>query len=121
MRLGRFPLVGRDTLILTTRGRRSGRDTSTPLFFASDGRRLYVAASFAGSGQPPNWYLNLRAHPEVGVESRIGRGRYRARILGQGEATATWPRLDEVYPTFAKYRQRSSRAIDVVELSPLGP
>ncbi len=116
--LGRFKLVGQDSLILTTRGRRTGRETSTPLFYAEDSGRLYVAGSFAGSGQPPNWYCNLLAHPDVGVETRRSRGRYRARVVAEAEAAALWPRLDAVYPTFARYRGRTSRVLPIVELTP---
>lgn len=119
--LGRFSLIGQDALILTTRGRRTGRDTSTPLFYAEHDGRLYVAGSFAGSGQPPNWYRNLVAHPEVRVETRRTRGRYTARVVDEGEAVALWAKLDAVYPTFAKYRKRTRRVIHIVELSPLTP
>jgi deazaflavin-dependent oxidoreductase (nitroreductase family) len=119
LKLGRFQLVGQDSLILTTRGRKSGRETSTPLFYAEEGGRLYVAASFAGSGAPPNWYLNLSGHPEVTVETRRSRGPYRARTLDAEEAARVWPKLDAVYPTFARYRARTKRVIPVVELSPV--
>ena len=117
--LGRFGLVGAHSLILTTRGRRTGRETSTPLFYAAEQGVLYVAASFAGSGQPPNWFLNLVVHPEVGVEMGRVRGRYQARVLAEAEAVMIWPKLDEVYPTFAAYRGRTSRVIHLVELTPL--
>ena len=63
--LGRSRLIGQDTLILTTCGRKTGTETSTPLFCAEDAARLYVAGSFDGSGTPPNWYVDLTAHPEV--------------------------------------------------------
>jgi deazaflavin-dependent oxidoreductase (nitroreductase family) len=116
---GHFHLIGEDTLILTTCGRKTGRATSTPLFHADVEGRLYVAASFAGSDPPPNWYLNLTAHPEVTVETRRSRGRYVARTLGTDEAGGFWPKLDAIYPTYAKYRKRTSRVIPVVELSPL--
>jgi F420H(2)-dependent quinone reductase len=119
LRLGRFRLIGQDSLVLTTRGRKTGRPTATPLFYAEDGNRLYVAASFAGSGTPPNWYLNLVADPDVTVETRCSHGRYRARALGAAEATAVWPKLDAVYPTFAKYRRRTHRVIPIIELTPL--
>jgi deazaflavin-dependent oxidoreductase (nitroreductase family) len=78
-----------------------------------------VAGSFAGSGQPPNWYLNLVAHPDVMVATRTSEGRYRARVVDEAETAALWPKLDAVYPTFATYRQRTSRVIHIVELSPL--
>jgi len=117
--LGRFRLIGQDSLILTTRGRRTGHETSTPLFYAAEGGRLYVAGSFAGSGQPPNWYRNLLAHPEVGVETRRSRRRHRARIVDEVEAATLWTKLDAIYPTFAKYRKRTSRVIHIVELTPI--
>ena len=117
--LGRFRLVGQDSLLLTTRGRRTGRETSTPLFYAEDRGRLYVAGSFAGSGQAPNWYRNLLAHPEVAVETRHSRGRYIARVVDEAQAAALWPKLDAIYPTFATYRRRTSRVIHIVELSPV--
>jgi F420H(2)-dependent quinone reductase len=117
--LGRFQLIGQDSLILTTRGRRTGRETSTPLFYAEGDARLYVAASFAGSGQPPNWYRNLLAHPEVGIETRRGRGHYNARVVDEAEAAQLWPKLDAIYPTFAKYRTRTRRVIHIVELTPI--
>ena len=121
LRLGRFRLIGEDSLILTTRGRRSGRATSTPLFYAREGDRLYLAGSFAGSGEPPNWFLNLQACPDVSVETRTSRGPYRARIVSDFEAASLWPQLDAVYPTYAKYRQRTTRVIHIVELSPAPP
>lgn len=117
--LGRSRLIGQDSLILTTRGRKTGRETATPLFYAEDSGRLYVAGSFAGSGTPPNWYLNLVADPEVTVETRRSRGLYRARTVNAEEAARLWPKLDAVYPTFAKYRSRTNRVIPVIELSPL--
>ena len=117
--LGRFKLIGEDSLILTTRGGRTGRETSTPLFYAADGARLYVAASFAGSGQPPNWYRNLLADPNVAVETRRSRGRYSARVVDAAEAAVLCPRLDAIYPTFAQYRTRTSRVIQIVELTPI--
>ena len=119
LRLGRFRLIGEDSLILTTTGRKTGRPTSTPLFYAEHDGRLYVAASFAGSGTPPNWYLNLTAQPEVTAEVRGVGCRYRARTVDAVEARQLWPQLDAVYPTFARYRTRTSRTIPVVELTPL--
>jgi deazaflavin-dependent oxidoreductase (nitroreductase family) len=115
-RFGRTQLIGGDALILTTRGRKTGHDTSTPLFYARDADRLLVAASFAGSGVLPGWYRNLVAHPDVQVTTSGRTERYRARTLDDAEADAAWPKLLAVYPTFARYRQRALRTIPVVEL-----
>ena len=117
-RFGRTTLIGGDALLLTTRGRKTGRDGSTPLFYAREADRLLVAASFAGSGTPPGWYLNLLAHPDARVTIDGRTGRYRARTLDPAEADAAWPRLLSVYPTFARYRRRARRTIPLVELRP---
>lgn len=109
-------LIGGDALILTTRGRKTGKETSTPLFYARDADRLLIAASFAGSGVPPGWYLNLVAHPGVQATTRGRTEWYRARTLSDADAEAAWPKLLAVYPTFARYRRRAKRTIPVVEL-----
>jgi deazaflavin-dependent oxidoreductase (nitroreductase family) len=115
-RFGRVKLIGEDALILTTRGRRSEKETSTPLFYAADADRILIAASFAGSGTLPGWYLNLVAHPEVQATIDGRTERFRARQLTDGEAEAVWPKLLAVYPTFARYRRRAIRKIPVIEL-----
>lgn len=115
-RFRRAKLIGGDALILTTRGRKTGKETATPLFYARDVDRLLIAASFAGSGVPPGWYLNLLAHPDVQATTSGHTERYRARTLSDAEADAAWPKLLAVYPTFARYRQRARRTIPVLEL-----
>jgi deazaflavin-dependent oxidoreductase (nitroreductase family) len=115
-RFGRSRLIGGDALLLTTRGRKTGNDTSTPLFYARDADRLLVAASYAGSGVLPGWYRNLVAHPDVQVTTGGRTARYRARTLDEAEADAVWPKLLAVYPTFARYRRRALRTIPLVEL-----
>ena len=118
-RFGRTKLVGGDALILTTRGRKTGRPTSTPLFYAKNDGKILIAASFAGSGTPPGWYLNLVAHPEVDAAIDGRTARYVARTLSPQQAEAAWPKLTAVYPTFERYRKRSKRVIPVVELAPV--
>lgn len=117
-RFGRTELVGDDTLVLTTRGWRTGRETSTPLFYAREDGGLLVAASFAGSGRPPVWYKNLVVHPDVKVVVDGRTVPHRAATLTAAEADAAWPRLVAVYPTFTRYRKRALRTIPIVRLVP---
>lgn len=114
-------VLGTDTLVLTTRGRRSGQPRSTPLYYVRHDAHLYIAASFAGRDTPPNWYLNLLAHPEVTVDAGGADGIYRARILNPAEAQAIWPQLIATYPPFARYQRRTTRIIPVIELTRLEP
>jgi deazaflavin-dependent oxidoreductase (nitroreductase family) len=115
-RFRRAKLIGDDALILATRGRKTGKETSTLLFYARDADRLLIAASFAGSGVLPGWYLNLVAQPDVQATINGRTERYRARTLSDAEAEAAWPKLLAVYPTFSRYRRRARRTKPVGEL-----
>jgi deazaflavin-dependent oxidoreductase (nitroreductase family) len=112
---GRGPLSA-DLLVLTTRGRVSGKQRSTSLLYFDRGPRRYVVASFAGSDHPPAWYLNLVADPHVTVELNGKRSDALARELEQDEADALWPTLDAIFPPFVEYRERTSRRIPVIEI-----
>jgi deazaflavin-dependent oxidoreductase (nitroreductase family) len=110
--------LGAETLVLTTRGRKTGQSRSTPLYYVRHGDHLYIAASFAGRDEPPNWYLNLVAHSNVKVDAAGARGTYRARVLDPAEATAMWPELVATNPPYARYQRRTTRTIPVIELIP---
>jgi deazaflavin-dependent oxidoreductase (nitroreductase family) len=114
------PGAFRSTLILTTRGRRTGRETSTPLLHVERDGNLYVVASFGGNDVAPGWYRNLVADPEVRVERGGGRSEsYRARTLSSEESGKVWPDLLKLYPAYAGYQKKTTRVIPVVELTPL--
>ena len=104
------------TLLLTTVGRTSGLDRTTPLVFVRDGER-YVVANARPAGERSNpWVANLRA---AGV-ARVKLGRrtmhVTARELDGVDADAWWPVLDEVWPAFGEhYRATGERAVFVLE------
>ena len=115
---GGFGPFDRSICILTTRGRRSGRDKAKPLCYYEQGDRLYVVASYGGSDPPPAWYVNLRANPEVQVEVAFSRKRYRARALGDTEARPLWNEILKRNSAYGDYQRRTDRKIPIVELSP---
>ena len=67
-------------LLLTTTGRKSGNEWTTPLIYDKDGDDVIVVASKGGAPRDPDWYRNLSVHPEVGVQIK-GDG-FRARAAG---------------------------------------
>jgi deazaflavin-dependent oxidoreductase (nitroreductase family) len=69
--------AGRDLLLLTTIGAKSGRPRTSPLLSFTDNNRLYVIASQAGASNHPGWYHNLLANPDATVE--IGNERFPVR------------------------------------------
>ncbi len=116
-RFGGAGFLGEDTLILTTRGRRTGEPRSTPVYYVEHGGHRYIAASFAGSDTPPHWFLNLVAQPTVGVDIRGQSSAHTARVLPPEEAARIWPKLVALYPTFRRYQERTHRRIPVIELT----
>ncbi len=78
--------MGERTLLLTTKGRKTGRENTKPLFYVEDGGRLYIVASYGGNDAPPAWYVNLIANPEVTVESGSSKRSYIARSMPPAEA-----------------------------------
>src|SRR5262245_61137576 len=72
-------------LLLTVTGRKSGKRFTTPLIYLEDGDDLVVVASKGGLPADPDWYLNLRAHPEVEVQVGARVEPRRARIATAAE------------------------------------
>ena len=107
---------GRDLLLLTTTGRKSGKQHTTPIVYTRDGDRLLVYASKAGAPKHPDWYLNLEADPHVVVE--VGDERYDATAtpLEGEERDRQYAAQAERVPTFAKYQEGTTRVIPVVAL-----
>lgn len=111
-------MFGINTLVLTTRGRVTGRPRSTPVNYVEQGGVWFIAASFAGNDTPPRWYLNLRAHPDVVIEVGARRIACTARVLTDDEAASVWPALIAMDPLFTAYRARVARRIPLVALAP---
>ncbi len=110
--------LGRQVLLLTTRGRRSGRERTVPLQFFPDGDHMIVVAANSGLPSPPAWYLNLTADPRARVEVMDRTLRVRAEELSVEEAAAFWPCVLQVDPTYASYPKRTSRRIPLIRLIP---
>src|SRR5215216_2208525 len=57
-------MVKSPVLLLTTTGRKSGKQRTTPLLYIKDGDNLAIVASNGGADRPPTWWLNLKGNPE---------------------------------------------------------
>ena len=107
---------GRDLLLLTTKGRKTGREYTTPIAFTRDGDRLLVYASQGGAPTHPDWYLNLEHDPHVAVE--VGPERYDAIAMpleGEERDREFAAQAARVH-AFEEYQERTSRVIPVVAL-----
>jgi deazaflavin-dependent oxidoreductase (nitroreductase family) len=107
---------GVPTLLLTTRGRRSGEPRTTPLIYGRAGERYLVVASRGGAPTHPDWYQNLAADPEVQVQVMADRFKARARTASVAEKPALWKTMTSIWPPYDEYQARTTREIPVVIL-----
>jgi deazaflavin-dependent oxidoreductase (nitroreductase family) len=105
-------------LLLTTRGRKTGKERTTPLLYIADGGSYVVVASNGGAPRHPAWFLNLQAEPDAVLQVRGDRHRVRARVAAPEERDRYWPQLDAIYRWYASYRKKTTREIPLVVLEP---
>ncbi|MQY08148.1 nitroreductase/quinone reductase family protein [Actinomadura macrotermitis] len=109
---------GMPTLLLTTRGRRTGTLRRTALIYGeAEGRHLLVASN-GGSDQDPAWYLNLTADPEVNVQVGAEKFPAHARTASPDEKQKLWPVMTAVFPTYDTYQTKSTRDLPLIILEP---
>lgn len=106
-------------LLLTTRGRRTGRELTMPLIFGRSGGSYILVASKGGAPNHPAWYLNLVDNPEVGVQVKAEKFKARARTITGAARAAVWKQMVELYSPYDAYQRKTQREIPLVALDPL--
>jgi deazaflavin-dependent oxidoreductase (nitroreductase family) len=104
------------TLLLVTRGRRSGKLRRTALAYGEHDGRYVVVASNGGATRHPAWYLNLVEDRAVQVQVRDDRFAARARDARADERPALWRLMTSLSPALEDYQRQSGREIPVVIL-----
>jgi deazaflavin-dependent oxidoreductase (nitroreductase family) len=100
--------------LITTTGRKTGRQRTTPTLYLSDGERVVLPASFGGRDASPGWYRNLKENPKVHIQIRGEHFDLVARDATDGERNRYWPRLIKIYPPYRGYRNATDRVIPLV-------
>lgn len=107
------------TLLLITRGRKSGRQSVLPLIYRpTDSGGYCVIASKGGAPAHPAWYLNLEADPHVQVQVASDRFAATARVAQGQEREQLWQRMVDYYAPYTDYQAATERQIPVVVLDP---
>ena len=109
-----------DLLLLTTTGRKSGLERTTPLGWVSDGNGGWlIAASANGAAGIPAWYHNLAAAPgKARIEVNGAATPVTAEQLHGTEREAAWQALTAAIPRFGRYPEKTDREIPVIRLTP---
>jgi deazaflavin-dependent oxidoreductase (nitroreductase family) len=113
---GRFE--GSPLLLLHHTGAKSGKSRVNPLAYQSDGGRYVVFASKAGAPRSPDWYHNLKAHPDVTIETGTDTIDVVASEATGEERDRLFSTQAERIPQFAEYEKKSGRVIPVMILTP---
>src|SRR5690606_5036651 len=109
-------IAGLPGLMLTVKGVKSGLPRSTPLLCVPHRGSWLVAGSNWGHPKSPAWVSNLAAADRAlvnyqGVEHRV----VPREALGE-ERERCWAIMNQAWPNYAKYAERTERTIRVFVL-----
>ncbi len=110
---------GKPTLLILTRGRKSGVLRRTALIYGKDGDNYVLVASNGGAHHHPAWYLNLVDNPEVQLQVKDEKVRARARTAGPDERPRLWDMMAGILPQYNSYKKKAKRDIPVIVLEPI--
>lgn len=109
---------GLPTLLLTTRGRKSGLLRRTALIYGQDGASYMLVASNGGAATHPLWYLNLVTTPSVEIQVGAMTFTAVARTATPEEKVQLWPRMTAIFPQYTTYQAKAKRDIPLVIVQP---
>jgi deazaflavin-dependent oxidoreductase (nitroreductase family) len=89
-----------------------------PLLYIPHGKWILLVASAGGAPSHPAWYHNLIKHPNIEVEHRGNRRKFRARLAEGAEKYTLWPICYRHYAPYEKYRMRTMRDIPIFVCEP---
>lgn len=111
---------GRPLLLLHHRGAKTGTERVSPLMYKQLDGSYAIFASKAGADDNPDWFYNLKAHPDTSVEIGTNTVAVSARIAAGDEMETIWEEWKQEYPQFAEYEEKTARTqipVIVLDLS----
>ena len=105
---------GVHTLLLTTRGRKTGKLHRTALIYGREGKSFIIVASNGGAPKHPNWYQNLVMNPKVEIQVGADKFMAIARTATKEEKPHLWKLMAEIFPNYEEYQAKTTREIPVV-------
>lgn len=109
---------GAPLLLIHHKGARTKKMRVNPVMYLKDGNRYLVFASKGGYDHHPDWYHNLKAHPEVEIEVGDDKISVRAEEVGGAERDRLYAKQAKLYPQFAEYQRKTKRVIPVIAFTP---
>ena len=107
--------TGLPVVIVTMRGRSSGKIRKAPVMRVEHDGKYALVASKGGAPAHPVWYHNLMADPaEVTIQDGPQPFDAEVRELSGAEREEWWDRAVQAYPPYAEYQTRTERRIPVL-------
>jgi deazaflavin-dependent oxidoreductase (nitroreductase family) len=107
------------SLLLVTRGRKTGKPYLMPLFYGADAGRYVVIASKGGAPDNPGWFKNLAADPSVRIQVGERRMAAHASVASGAERERLWRMMAKAYPPYDDYAVKAApREIPLIVLTP---
>jgi len=107
-------------LLLTTIGRKSGKQHTTALVYMPDGDDFVVVASNGGQARLPNWWLNMRQNKQASIEVSRRRLRVSVQEANTEERQRLWPRVIAYKAGHEAYQERTPYPLPLIILHPEG-
>lgn len=106
--------TGLPVVIVTMRGRRSGKLRKAPVMRVEHEGEYALIASNGGADTNPAWYANLVADPHIELQDGPRPADFVVREVHGEERAAWWARAVEAFPNYAGYQGGLERDIPVL-------
>lgn len=110
---------GRKILLLTTLGRKSGLQRTTPLVYMPHDDQCVIYGSNGGRENSPAWLLNLQANPDATVQIGRQKKSMQARIAEGEERSRLLPLAHAYNEHWKSYQAHAEREIPLIVLAPV--
>jgi deazaflavin-dependent oxidoreductase (nitroreductase family) len=114
------PMAGKDLMILTTTGAKTGTPRTAIVTYSRDGDAYVVAGSKGGAPTDPHWFDNLRANPDVTAEAEGKVFEARGEVASGADRDRLWERHVAQWPEFGEYPKKTDRVIPMARLTKAG-
>lgn len=111
-------MAGAPVIVLTTVGRKSGKEIPTALNFVEKDGSWYVCGSFFGLQTSPHWVKNLEQHSAGWVNTVDSRCSVTTTKMAGPEREAIWETMVEEFPLWGYFQKFCRREFDIYKLTP---
>ena len=106
--LGKYPIM-----ILSVKGRKTGKTRNIPLIKVMKDEQPILVASMGGMPMNPTWYYNVASDNKVTIQIGKEKKYYLAKQVDEIVKNELWPIICSFYPDYKIYQDKTARNIPV--------